>query len=310
MLEITFPWPEPRPICWNFLDWADIKDTGVSLGLNALYVVTLERAAALERLAGDPALGEEDQRRAARVRQGFDQYCTGDGFYPDTLVRGADGRLTPSAEMSESTQYLVLWAGLASPERTAKLWARLRDAFQPTPGHRVQPIDGLSRAGFYTFPERLDLAVRQGDGAAFLRDLKLMFQPMVESAGTLWETPWADASLCHGLGSMAAAMLTEKTLGLGLEQPLTIAPRALGDLTWCRGYRTLPQGRVSVEWTRTAQEFVLKAELPGSVAAQVVLPEEARKIWQAKLAQAPWPERIPVRGSASIRVRAGALQVE
>jgi len=58
------------------------------------------------------------------------------------------------------------------------MWQALRDDFLPTPLKRVQPIRGLTRAGLYPFPQRLEVAARLGDHAALVRDTKAMFLPV------------------------------------------------------------------------------------------------------------------------------------
>ena len=62
-----------------------------------------------------------------------------------------------------------------------QMWRALRDDFAPTPLKKVQPIQGLTRGGLYTFLERLELAAQLGDYAALVRDTKAMFLPMADS---------------------------------------------------------------------------------------------------------------------------------
>ena len=148
------------------------------------------------------------------------------------------------------------------------------------------------------------------DYTAFLRDIKEMCLPMAQSApGTLWETPWANSSLCHGLGSMVAAMLTEKALGIRLGLPIIISPRAIGDLKWCNGYITTPRGRVAVEWKISPDAFTLKAALPKGTSGQVILPVEAKRIWSLRAAASEWSDSVSVEGTASIAVTAGSVKI-
>lgn len=311
LLEVPFKWQSPQLQCWNFIDWSDTKTDGVNIGLNAIYAVALDRAAAMERLAGDLEIADNYSSHAAHIREIIEKNCPGDGYYPDSLIVSPDGSLTPSQEMCETTQYYAIWSGIAPEPRARKLWAKLRDAFQPTPMSRVQPIDGLNRAGFYTFPERLNIAVKFGDYDAFLRDIKLMCLPMVQSApGTLWETPWANNSLCHGLGSTVAAMLTENTLGIKLSLPITISPQAIGHLKWAKGYITTPKGKVSVDWKLPADKYVLNASIPDGESALVILPAEAKQIWSMQASDDKWQDSIQIDASSSITVVPGAVRIK
>lgn len=310
LLEIPFKWQSDVQ-CWNFLDWADIKSDGVSVGLNAVYAVALDKAAELERLVGDPAKAKKYSNRADLIRSTIEKYCPGDGYYPDSLSSDGAGNLIPSKEMCESTQYFAMWSGISSKERTCKIWARLRDAFEPTPRSIVQPIDGLNRAGFYTFPERLEIAANLGDYSAILRDMKSMFLPMINSApGTFWETPWANSSLCHGLGSFVAARLIDQTLGINLGLPIVISPKAVDGLSWCKGYITTPKGKVSAEWKLSADRFVIKSSLPKGESGSVTLPQEAKRIWSSRCAADEWPKSIAVKGTTSVTVTPGLVKIK
>jgi len=192
-----------------FFDYAAMRTDGVSVALNAVYARTLDEAARLERLAGEATGAGEYERRAQQVRGSLNRLCAGDTFYPDVLVRDPQRQLVPSREACETTQYFVLWGSVPSLDRQQRMWTALRDDFLPTPLKRVQPIRGLTRAGLYPFPQRLEVAARLGDHAALLRDTKAMFLPMVESPpGTLWEDPLAGIALCHSIAVSLTCFLT------------------------------------------------------------------------------------------------------
>jgi alpha-L-rhamnosidase len=293
---------------WNFIDWADIKAGPVSVGLNAVYAKALDEAARMERLAGDPAVADEYEQTANRVREALNRHCAGGLFYPDALEPNESGKLAPSKEACESTQYYVMWAGVSDADRTARMWKALRDDFAPTPGHKVQPIQGLTRAGLYTFFERLQLAAQLGDHAAFVRDAKAMFLPMAQALpGTLWESPWSEISLCHGLGSTIAAMLTEETLGIGVGLPVRIAPHP-GGVKWCKGSVVTAKGRVRVDWKLGDKSYEMNVSLPRGMRAEVVLPDEARQVFGAS--SPGWRESFNIRGSRTVLVSPGRVEVQ
>ncbi len=294
---------------WMFFDYAAIRTDGVSVALNAVYARTLDEAARLEQLAGDAAGAGEFARRAQQVRGSLNRLCVGDTFYPDVLVRGPQRNLTPSREACETTQYFVLWGGVPSPDRQQRMWTALRDDFLPTPLKKVQPIRGLTRAGLYPFPQRLEVAARLGDHAALLRDTKAMFLPMVESPpGTLWEDPMANIALCHSIGCGVGGILTEEVLGIRLGFPLKITPHNGGSLQSCRGFVTTPKGRVQVAWESQKDRYQLQASLPKGFAAEVVLPPESKAVWQRAPATAPWHEALTVSGDAMIVVTPGKVE--
>lgn len=295
---------------WNFIDWADIRTDGVCVALNAIYAMTLDEAARMERIAGDAERAGDYEQEAAKVRKSLRSLCGDALYYPDALIRNEQKQLTPSKEQCESTQYYAMWAGIPSEERTKRIWKAMRDDFIPTPDHKVQPIQGLTRGGLFSFPERLWVAARLGDYPALIRDVRAMFLPMAESApGTLWEQPWSINSLCHGYASMSATFLMEEALGIRLDLPLVIAPHSGGILTWCKGYVTTPRGKVSVAWKQTSGRYELRISLPKGVSAEVILPEEAKAIWRSGSRKDAWRERMQIKGSGVITVTPGELAV-
>jgi hypothetical protein len=298
--------------CWLFFDWADLRNDGVSISLNAIYVKTLDEAARLERVAGDAAHAEGFSKEADRVRATINRYCPGEKYYPDVLFRNEKKELVGSREASETTQYHVMWAGIPGPERMRQMWRALRDDFAPTPLKKVQPIQGLTRAGLYTFLERLDVAAQLGDYAALLRDTKAMFGPMAESApGTLWETPWNwPLALCHSIDCGVGGTLTEEVLGIRLAFPLKITPHNGGSLRWCNGFVTTRKGRIEVAWEAEKDRYRLRASLPKDVPAEVVLPPEAKAVWQSAPATTPWPETLAISGHATITVTPGQVKLK
>ncbi len=294
---------------WMFFDYADIRTDGASVTLNGVYARTLDEAARLERLAGEATSADAFAKQAQQVRDSLNRLCTGDTFYPDVLARDPQQKLVPSPEASETTQYFVLWGGVPSPLRQQRMWQALRDDFLPTPLERVQPIRGLTRAGLYPFLQRLEVAARLGDHAALVRDTKAMFLPMVDSPpGTLWEDPMAGIALCHSIACGVGGILTEELLGIRLGLPLKIAPHNGGTLQSCRGFITTSKGPVQVAWQLQKDRYQLQASLPKEVTAEVILPPEAKAVWQSAPATTPWPETLTVAGDATIVVAPGKVE--
>jgi len=191
------------------------------------------------------------------------------------------------------------------------MWQALRDDFLPTPLKKVQPIQGLMRAGLYPFLERLETAAAMGDHAAVLRDAKAMFLPMVDRPpGTFWEDPMPGMALCHSIGCGVGGILTEEVLGIRLGMPLRITPHNGGSLRWCRGYITTAKGRIAVDWQWQRDRYQLRASLPKDLPAEVILPPEAKAVWQLAPSTNPWQETLAIKGDATIVIKPGRIEVK
>ena len=301
----------PSALFAIFFDYADIRTDGVSVALNARYAMALDEASRLERLVGDESHASGYERLARQVRDALNRYRVGDSFYPDVLVRDGQQHLVASPQACETTQYYVMWANVPPEDRQKRMWQALRDDFVPTPRHKVQPIQGLTRGGLYSFQERLEVAARLNDHAALVRDMKAMMLPMVNSPpGTLWEDSMDGIALCHSIGCGVAGIMSEELLGIRIGLPLKITPHSGGAIRWCKGYMTAPLGRVEVAWEWKDKEYILHVGLPDGAVAEVSLPPEAKAVWQSAPATHNWQDNIPVRGKTTIRVEPGNITVK
>jgi hypothetical protein len=296
---------------WMFFDYANIRTDGASVAMNAIYARTLNEAARLERLAGDMAHADDFAKLATKARGSLNRLCPGDTFYPDVLFRNEKKELTPSREACETTQYYTMWSNVPSPERLRRMWRALRDDFVPTPLKKVQPIQGLMRAGVYPFLERLEVAAELGDQAAIVRDAKAMFLPMIDRLpGTLWEDPMPGMALCHAIGCGTGGVLTEELLGIRLGLPLRITPHSGGSLRWCNGFITTAKGRIAVDWKWQPDRYQVRASLPEGLPAEVVLPPEAKAVWQAAPSTGPWQGTRAISGETTIIVTPGRVELQ
>jgi hypothetical protein len=299
----------PTTLFGTFFDYDDMRTDGVSVALNARYVMALEEAARLERLVGDESYALDCERKARQVRDALNRY--GDMFYPDVLVRDAQQHLVPSPQACETTQYYVMWANVPSEERQRRMWQAMRDDFAPTPLSKVQPIRGLTRGALYSFQERLEVAAALDDHAALVRDTKAMFLPMIDtSPGTLWENTMGDIALCHSIACGIAGIMSEELLGVQIGRPLKITPHSGGTLRWCKGCTTTPTGRVEVTWESKDTQYTLKVSIPEDEDAEVSLPSEAKAVWQSAPASHRWQDPILVRGRVAIRVEPGNITIQ
>ena len=262
-------------------------------------------------MAGDATHADALAKLAAQVRGSLNRLCPGENFYPDVLFRNEKKELVASREACETTQYYAMWGDVPPPDRLRRMWQALRNDFLPTPLKKIQPIQGLTRAGLYPFLERLETAAKLGDHAAVLRDAKAMFLPMVDRPpGTLWEDPMPGMALCHSIGCGVGGILTEEVLGIRLGLPLRIMPHNGGSLRWCNGFITTPQGRIEVAWDWRKDRYQLRASIPKGVVAEVVLPPEAKAVWQSAPSANPWRETLVISGNAAIVVEPGEINIK
>lgn len=99
-------------------------------------------------------------------------------------------------------------------------------------------------------------------------------------------------------------------LGIRFGAPLKITPHHGGTLRWCRGHITAPQGRIDVAWEWQPDRYQLRASLPQGLAAEVVLPREARAVWESAPAGTPWRETVAISAKAEILVAPGRIVVK
>ena len=293
---------------WDFIDWTDMRTDGISIALNAIWAKTLDEAAQLENSIGENAKAKYYYKMAKKVRRSINQFCNNEVFYPDVLSPTTNGNYINSQEVSEATQYFVLWADIPSPERKKIMWNVLSNSFQPTPGND-DPIMGLPRGGLYSFFERLQVASGQDDHSALIRDIKTMFQPMAESSpGTLWEHPQRQWSLCQGLSSGVASILTEEILGIKMNDGIRISPHGGGQVSWSKGEVMTSNGPLSVSWKYEEDLYELNIEVPSGMSAEVIFPPEAKIIWGNSKKNQKWPEKLIVTGKKQIRIQPSQIQ--
>ncbi len=117
-------------------------------------------------------------------------------------------------------------------------------------------------------------------------------------------------ALCHSIGCGVGGILTEEVLGIRLGLPLRITPHNGGSLHWCNGFITTPQGRIAVAWDWQKDRYQLRASIPKGVVAEVVLPPEAKAVWQSAPSTSPWRETLVIHGDAAIVVEPGKINIK
>jgi len=297
----------------NFLDWSnyDKMEDGVSVGLNALYKVALEEAA---RLTGN----KNYQKQAEQVKGSINRLWNPTGFkpfYPDGFRRKGN-KWEASEKMSETTQNWALWADLADEHWSQQIWQHLRKGAAPYHFSRNHATRFLQPGNLFSLLPRILFAIRVGDYTVALNDIRCIFGQMVEDGpGTLWEGIAENStdSMCHGLGSVVAAILIEKFLGIqpgeegGFSHSI-IRPQPADKLEWAKGYITTRDGIIKVDWRYQLTQFELLIILPGGYRATVVLPSEVFGIWVRKAA-GNWPQKLEIKESSRITVTPGKVEI-
>ena len=295
--------------CWMFFDYADIRTDGASVTLNGVYARTLDEAARLERLAGEAPRADAFEKQAQQVRDSLNRLCTGDTFYPDVLARDPQQKLVPSREACETTQYFVLWGGVPSPDRQQRMWAGPARRF-PAHAAAASPADPGADPRW-----ALPLPATPGGGRAAGRPRRAgpRHEGHVPAHGRqparhlVGRPHGRDCPLSqHRLRSGRHLDRGSARHPPGIPSEDHAAQRRA--LQSCRGFITTPKGRVHLAWELQKDRYQLQASLPKDVTAEVILPPEAKAVWQAAPATSPWRETLTVSGEATIVVAPGKVE--
>jgi hypothetical protein len=234
---------------WRFLDWssADNPD-GITAGLQALLVMTLESGARLMTALGDSSMAQVCRTAAKRGRQ-----------------------VVPDPNGSKSGAALLSLAGMVDAKKTAD------DILRPGGAKRISPY-----YGFYV----LQALTKAGEIDTALDFIRTYWGAMLDlGATTFWEDfniEWTrhaaridelvpagkkdvhgdfgaydfkgfTLSLCHGWASGPTAWLSQTVLGITPLEPgftrVRIQPH-LGRLKWAEGTYPTPLGLIHVRHER------------------------------------------------------------
>jgi len=255
--------------CWVFLDWQDLYRDDFSGILNLMYLQALRWAAAVAQVAGDAALADICQRKAATLAETVENYFFDpkanlwrDGFDPRTGAR-IDSvsqhmnalavllRLKPEVHPLIAKE--VLLKGAAS--RRSKVltgspffYAYVLEALAET-GHRVQLVD----------------IIRQKWGE------------MIDAgATTFWENWDGTGSRCHAWSASPLYHISQQILGvmpmdIGWRQ-VRIAPLPAG-IEHASGQVPTPLGPIIVEWELAGEDqLAVRVDIPPEMDVEFVSP--------------------------------------
>jgi alpha-L-rhamnosidase len=249
---------------WNITDWCPWwprgvvpgADSGATCIISAQYVVALDEAADLNRLAGRTHAADQLAAEAAQLRPKIHQqfWSESEGLYFDR----------PGGP--ELSQYGNAWAvvcGAAGERERARILQRFPNDPKLAPGSFF-----WWHAGF----RALELSGAYDRMPEFLGP----WHEMVDyGLSTFVEENSYWRSLCHAWSAHPAIEFLTRVLGVTAAAPgfaaIDIAPRVCG-LTRARGRVCTPRGNVDVSWHIADGRFHLEGATPEATPVRMTLP--------------------------------------
>ncbi len=251
---------------WVFIEWSDANQfvQDVNYPSNMLYAAAL---ASVGRMYHLPELTQDAERvRETIRRQSFDGE-----YFVDNAVR-ENGVLKVTRNRTETCQYYAFYLGAATPERYNPLWNRLLDDFGPDRKKLGRYPEIHAANAFVGNVLRMELLSRAGRSEQFLKESQAYWLYMAERTGTLWENIGDEASLNHGFASHVVNNLYRDILGLYRIDSVahTIDLRFTDEsLAWCEGRVPVPEGDVSLRWSRAGSTLTYRLDAPAGYQVKV-----------------------------------------
>jgi hypothetical protein len=245
---------------WHPRDSTAIDRRDANAGLQLFWLQALQAMAEVSRGAG-LADRWSAQAEALRVRIAATFRDPASGLIAD--ARLPDGSF---AGASQIVNALAVTTGVLAGDEARRAMRRCIDEVQHP------EIAGSTPYGYFFI---VDALCRLGLVAEAVRLVRGRFVPMLErGATTTWEA-WGGElhdSLNHAWSAVLPWLAIRGLAGLRAEEPgyarLALAP-AIGVLDACRLRVVLPQGPLSLSWSREGSEFRIEAIMPPGVAARV-----------------------------------------
>jgi alpha-L-rhamnosidase len=253
---------------WIFIEWSEANKfvQDVNYPSNMLYAAMLEVAGELYEL---PALRAE----AAELRNIIRTQSYNGEFFIDNAVRGADGVLRPTENMTEICQYYAYFFDIASPDSHPELWKKLSTEFGPGRIHNNPYPDVHFANAFIGNYLRLELLSRYGLRAQLLAESIDFFYYMAERTGTLWENISTNASLNHGFASHINHVLYRDVLGIGAidqhEKKVSLIIPDI-DLTFCKGATPAGNDMVHWAWEKSNESVMVNYKVPPGFEVEIL----------------------------------------
>ena len=186
---------------WNFVEWSDANKwcRNVNYPTNFLYAEMLDRAS---KLYGDGELSA----RAERIRAKCIELAFNGEVFVDNAVRGKDGALKNTENVSEAGQYYAILFGkidLRSP-KYKKLLEFVENGFS---GYEEAHGSLCRINAFIGLYLRVMVLCELESVEALYKTMMEHCLPMAEATGTFWEMKLDTGSLDHGFASYLATAL-------------------------------------------------------------------------------------------------------
>lgn len=249
----------------RFLDWpSSANPQGVTAGLQALLVMTLESGARLMNELGDAETAQLCTATAARART---VVPPDNGSKPGAALQVLAGMRDPGAAADE-----VLTVG--GPANLSTFYGYYVLQALARAGRTEVALDFVSRywgamldLGATTFWEDFDLAWTEN--AARIDELVPAGKKDIHGGYGAYCYIGFRHSLCHGWASGPTAWLSETVLGVTVLEPgckrVRIAPQ-LGHLRWVEGAYPTPRGPIKIRHERAADGSIRSTiEAPAGV---------------------------------------------
>lgn len=233
----------------RFLDWPSSPNKqGVTAGLQALLVMTLESGARLMQVLDDPATAKLCRAAAAR----------GHKVVPDANGSKSGAALLALAGMTDAKQTAREVLQVGGPTNISTFYGYYVLQALAKAGETDTALDFISRywgamldLGATTFWEDFDLAWMEN--AARIDELVPPGKKDVHGGYGAYCYVGFRHSLCHGWASGPTAWLSENVLGITPLEPgfkrVRIVPQ-LGRLKWAEGAYPTPRGPIKVRHER------------------------------------------------------------
>ncbi len=193
---------------WVFVEWSKANEfvQDVNFPSNMLYVGALRAAA--ELLEKECLL-----EKATVLKKKIIELSFNGRYFRDNAVRGADGKLQVTENISETCQYYAAFFEILTKGEAPAFYTRIVEElgkFQDNP-------EGIHPSNmFIGYILRLTLLHSLGEKERLLKECKAQFLPMAERTGTLWENFGGNASCNHGFASVVGYLI-EDAIGVECE---------------------------------------------------------------------------------------------
>ncbi|MCU1529360.1 MAG: alpha-L-rhamnosidase [Frondihabitans sp.] len=267
-------------------DYAFLSRTGEVTYYNALYVESLNDAAAMAKSLGHTAQAASWTARAKTVSKAINTHLwdPSAGAYLDSA--------TGAVRHAQDGNGVAIVAGVASQGRATDALDYLTDNTETSYGNSFMDNDTLVSDGttrvyaFTSYPE-IQARFLSGQSDSAINEIKRLYGSMANSdpGTTFWEGVGVGGSMyeggytsaAHGWSTGVLPALTNDLLGAtptGVGYKTWSVEPHPGTVTWAKGTLPAPTGSLTVSWTRAKHgpDFSLSVTAPKSTSGVISVP--------------------------------------